>query len=196
MKRVVTLLAEGFADWETALLNAVARGFYGAETVFATPDGKPVTSAGGMKVTPDLAMEDIDTSKLDALIICGGTIWQSDNPPNITALVKAARQNGKLIGGICDGTMALARTGLLDQIDHTSNGEGYLDPTGYKGKSRYKNVPHALRSDTVVTAPATAPVTFMAEIMRGIGLADDNLEFYLGMDAAEHAGSKAADRAA
>jgi putative intracellular protease/amidase len=196
MKRIVTLLAEGFADWETAMLNAVAHGFYGAETQFATPGGKPVTSAGGMKVTPNLAMEDIDTSKLDALIICGGTIWQSDNPPNITALVKSARKNGKLIGGICDGTVALARTGLLDAVDHTSNGEGYLDPTGYKGKSRYQNVPHALRADNVVTAPATAPVTFMAEIMRGIGLADDNLEYYLGMHAAEHSQAKPAEKAA
>lgn len=196
MKRIVTLLAEGFADWETALLNAVAHGFYGAETTFATPGGKPVTSAGGMKVTPQIAMEDIDTSAYDAVIICGGTIWQSDNPPNITALVKSARQNGKLIGGICDGTVALARTGVLDTIDHTSNGEGYLDPTGYKGKSHYQNVTHAVRSDNVVTAPATAPVTFMAEIMRGIGLADDNLEFYLGMHAAEHDRTKVANKAA
>jgi putative intracellular protease/amidase len=186
MKRIVTLLTEGFADWETALLNAVAHGFYGAEIRFASPGGKPVTSSGGMKVTPDLAMEDIDTSEIDALVISGGSIWQTEQAPDVTNLVSAARKAGKLIGGICDGTLALARTGLLDGIDHTSNGEGYLAPSGYKGKAHYRNVPHAVRSDNVVTAPATAPVTFMAEVMRGIGLADDNLEYYVGMHAAEH----------
>lgn len=30
MPRIVTILTEGFADWETTLLNAVAKGFYRA----------------------------------------------------------------------------------------------------------------------------------------------------------------------
>jgi len=63
MTKIVTILTEGFADWETGLLNGVARGFYGAQTLFATPGGKPVTSTGGMKVTPDAALEDCRLSQ-------------------------------------------------------------------------------------------------------------------------------------
>ena len=37
MTRIVTILTEGFADWETALLNAVARSYYKVETNYATP---------------------------------------------------------------------------------------------------------------------------------------------------------------
>lgn len=198
MKRIVTILTEGFADWETALLNAVARGFYHTETQFASPGGKPVTSSGGMKVVPDIAVDDIDVDKLDALIVCGGAVWQTEQAPDVSGPVKAAHAAGKLVGGICDGTVALARTGLLDAIAHTSNGAGYLDPTGYKGKKHYRDVPHAVVADNVVTAPATAPVTFMAEVMRGIGLADDNLEYYVGMHAAEHGegSGKRAEKAA
>ncbi len=55
MTTIVTILTEGFADWETTLLNAVAHAFYKVETRFATPGGKPVTSSGGMTVTPTLA---------------------------------------------------------------------------------------------------------------------------------------------
>ena len=44
MAKIVTILTEGFADWETGLLNGAARNFYGVDTEFATPGGKPVRS--------------------------------------------------------------------------------------------------------------------------------------------------------
>ena len=186
MTTIVTILTEGFADWETALLNAVAHSFYKAETLYATPGGKPVTSSGGLQVTPALALEAIDLDALDALVVCGGTIWQTAAAPDLTQILNAAHAKGKVIGAICDATVAAARTGLLDGIDHTSNGAGYLDGTGYRGKAHYRDVPHAVSSQKVVTAPATAPVSFMAEVMRAVGLGDDNLDFYVGMLAAEH----------
>jgi putative intracellular protease/amidase len=186
MTTIVTLLAEGFADWETGMLNAVARGYYNVETRFATPGDTAVRSSGGMLVTPDLALEDLDPAALDALVICGGTIWKSDAAPDLAPAVRAAREAGRLVAGICDGTLALARTGLLDDVAHTSNGAGYLDESGYRGRALYRDVPHAMADRGVITAPATAPVTFMVQVLRGLGLADDNLDFYVGMHAAEH----------
>jgi putative intracellular protease/amidase len=192
MTTIVTILSEGFADWETGLLNGVARGFYRADTKFATPGGKPVTSTGGMQVTPDLALEDIEPTKLDALVVCGGSTWQAPGAPDLTKVLNATVTAGKVVGAICDGTVAAAKTGILDNVAHTSNGVGYLDASGYKGKSRYRDVPHAVRDGKIVTGAATMPVTFMAEVMRAVGLADDQLEFYLGMHAAEHTPRKAA----
>jgi putative intracellular protease/amidase len=186
MTTIVTILTEGFADWETALLNAVAHGFYKAETKFASPRGTAVTSSGGMTVRPDMALEDIDLDAIDALVVSGGTVWQRPEAPDLTAILNAAHAKDKVIGLICDATLAAAKTGLLDTVAHTSNGAGYLDATGYKGKPHYRDVPHAVSDRKVVTAPATAPVSFMAEIMAALGLADDNLDFYLGMHAAEH----------
>lgn len=37
MTTLLTVLTPGFADWETALLNAGARDYYRLETRFATP---------------------------------------------------------------------------------------------------------------------------------------------------------------
>ncbi len=188
MTRIVTLLTEGFADWETALLNAVAHGFYGVETAFATMDGRPVTSSGGMVVVPQIPAEAIDPSHDDALILCGGTAWQGEAPPDVDGLVARMRTAARLVGAICDGTVALARTGALDGVAHTSNGVGHLDGTGYGGRSQYRDVPHAVTDGGIVTAPGTAPVSFMAEVMAGLGLADDNLAYYRGLHAAEHRG--------
>lgn len=187
MIKIVTILTEGFADWETGLLNGAARGFYGVETAYAAPGGNPITSTGGMKVVPDLALEDIDVNDLDALIVCGGTAWQQPSAPDLTRLLNDAHKAGKVVGAICDGTVAAARTGLLDNLAHTSNGAGYLDESGYTGKAHYRDVPQAVSDNKVVTASATAPVSFMAEIMRALGLGDAELDFYLGMHAAQHA---------
>ena len=186
MTTIVTILSQGYADWETALLNAVARGFYGVETKFATPDGKPVTSAGGLKVTPDLAVAEIDIAGVDALVVNGGSAWSQDDAPDIGTVLLAARDAGKTVAGICDGTLALARAGVLDGIDHTSNSPDNLPPTGYQGQARYQDQPSAVVAGRIVTAPGTAPVSFMAGVMETLGLRDDNLEFYIGLHAAEH----------
>lgn len=186
MTTFVTILTDNYADWETALLNAAAKSYYGVETHFATPGGKPVTSAGGLKVTPDMAIEDIDLDAVDVLLVNGGTAWAAPDAPDISKLAQDAVAAGKIVGGICDGTLALARTGVLDNVRHTSNSPENLPPSGYKGESLYQDVPHAVTDGRIVTAPGTAPVSFMAAILDLLGLKDENLDFYLGMYANEH----------
>ena len=186
MTSIVTILTEGYADWETALLNAAARSHFEIDTRFATPGGRPVTSSGGLKVTPDLAVEDIDVNAIDALVVNGGTAWSLPDAPDIGKVLVAAREAGKTVAGICDGTLALARAGLLDEVEHTSNSTDNLAPTGYRGAPRYQDQPDAVVAGKIVTAPGTAPVSFMGGVLQTLGLRDDNLNYYLGMYAAEH----------
>jgi len=47
-------------------------------------------------------------------------------------------------------------------------------------------VPWAVADRGVITAPGTAPVTFTREVLRALGIADDNLTAYLAMHGAEH----------
>jgi putative intracellular protease/amidase len=187
MTKIVIVLTEGFADWETTLLGGVARQFYGVDVHYAAPLGKPVTSSGGMKVVPDLTLEDIKPAAFDAIVVSGGTAWQSPGAPDLTALLRSAKDAGKVIGLICDGTVAGARTGILDTVAHTSNGVGYLDATGYKGEALYRDVPYAVTDQNIITATASAPVSFMHEVMRALGKNDGNLDYYVGMHAAQYA---------
>ncbi len=186
MTTIVTILTQGYADWETALLNAVARSYYGVTTSFATPDGAPVTSAGGLKVTPDLAVADIDVSALDALVVNGGQAWSQPDAPDIAAVLVAARDAGKTVAGICDATLAMARAGLLDAVAHTSNSPANLAPTLYAGVGHYRDQPSAVVAGRIVTAPGTAPVSFMAGVLQTLGLRDGDLDFYAGLHGAEH----------
>lgn len=186
MTRSITILTENFSDWETTLINSAGRAYYGFDTRFATPGGTPVTSSGGMIVTPHLALESIQLDEIDLLIVCGGTIWQTDQAPNITALVAAAHERNIIIAGICDGTRVLAQSGVLDHLRHTSNSAENLLDLNYGGAAYYQDVPYAVADQRVVTAPGTAPVSFMAEILRTLGIMDENLNAYLAMHAAEH----------
>lgn len=186
MTTIVTILTDDYADWETALLNAGARSYFKIDTRFATPAGKPVVSAGGLKVTPDLAVEDVDPTAIDALIVNGGTAWASPDAPDISQALIAARSAGKTVAGICDGTLALARAGLLDDVEHTSNAPDTLPPTGYKGASRYKDQPNAVVDGKIVTASGAAPVTFMAAVLETLGLRTPELDAYLAIYGAEH----------
>jgi putative intracellular protease/amidase len=186
MTRIVTILADGFADWETTLLNAVAHAYYQVETHYATPGKTPVTSMGGLMVMPDMAIETIRPDEFDAVIVCGGTAWKSDMAPDIAGLLMATRNSGTLLGLICDGTWPAAKAGILDDIDHTSNGAGYLDDSGYAGSAHYRDTPAAVVDGRVITASGTSPVAFMAAVMQGIGVADENLPFFVGLHAAQY----------
>lgn len=186
MTTIVTILTPGYADWETALLNAGARDYYGVETRFATPGGEMITSSGGLRVTPHLAVEDIEMSTIDAIIVNGGSIWSTPAAPDLSALLRVASDAGKTVGGICDGVMALARAGLLDTVRHTANGPESLPDTGYKGGALFTGSPKAVLDGKIVTAPGTAPVSFMGAVLEAMGLRDGDLDFYLGLYAAEH----------
>jgi len=186
MTKMVTILTQGYADWETALLNAAARSYYGIETKFATPRGAPVTSSGGLTVTPDLAIEDIDVDDIDVLLVNGGSAWEQADAPDVSEVIRKAVSGGKIVGGICAGTVALARAGVLDNVRHTSNSADTLAQTQYKGAALYQDVPRAVSDKRIITAPGTAPVSFMSAVMEALGLKDENLDFYLGLHAAEH----------
>jgi len=192
MQHLVTILTDGYADWETALLNAVARGYYGVDTHYASPGGRPVTSSGGLRVLPDLVLEALDPDAFDAIIVCGGTIWRTPEAPDLAPLLQGAAARGRLVAGICDGVLPLARAGLLDATAHTGNGPGSIEPALYGGAGFYRDGTSALRAGKVVTAGATMPVSFMGAVLEALGVADDDLRVYMRMHAAEHEAAKAA----
>ncbi len=188
MSRIVIVLTENYADWESALLAAVARTYYGAEIVTATPGGMPVTSSGGFRVTPDIAIADIDTSATDLLVLNGGTAWEQATPAYLIDKVAALRAGAKPVAAICGAVGALADAGFLDAVAHTGNSlEEVSARAGYKGAAHFVARPVAVTGDGIVTAPGTAPVSFMKAVCELMGFGGPELDYYVGMHAAQHA---------
>lgn len=97
MTRIAIALAQDFADWEPALLAAAARSYLGVEIVHATPDGRPVTSMGGLNVTPETSYDALDPDNIDALVIPGGLSWERARPPILAGWCSAfAKRTGWL----------------------------------------------------------------------------------------------------
>lgn len=188
MQRIVIVLTNEYADWESALLAASLRTYYGVNVLTASPDGAPVTSAGGFRVAPDMALADIDPETIDALVLNGGTGWDGEMVPGLLALVKKTHEQGKLVAAICGAVKALAASGLLDKIAHTGNSaEELAGVADYTGGAHFVAQPAALAGNSIVTAPGTAPVGFMRAVLIELGFGGPELDYYIGMFGAEHA---------
>lgn len=168
-KTLGVLLIEGFADWEYPLLAASAREWFGIDVRFLTPGAAPVTSIAGLRFADGDAFEKATAGAFDALAVIGSDNWTGNEAPDIADALRAHREAGAVIGGICAGTVPLARAGLFAGHAHTSNGRDWLlEATGgYEGSDDYRDVPHAV-VDGVVSASGSAPGTFTCAILGAI----------------------------
>ena len=114
-KTIGFVFIEGFADWEYGLLAASAVEYFGAKAVSISPNGKPVSSMSGFKLTPDRSADPAENVDLDAVAVIGSDNWAAKNPPDVAPLLDAVAARGGVVGGICAGTLALARAGLFEK---------------------------------------------------------------------------------
>jgi putative intracellular protease/amidase len=152
----------GFADWEYGFLAAAATDWFTTRAVSLTPDAKPVQGISGFTLMPDRSIDSATNGDLDAVAVIGSDEWAAKNPPDVSTLLKSVSDKGGVVGGICAGTLALARAGLLEGRKHTSNGRDWIlgHVPGYAGSELYQDVQHAVAGGCIVTAPGSAPGTF------------------------------------
>ncbi|WP_027037112.1 DJ-1/PfpI family protein [Mesorhizobium ciceri] len=167
-KTIGFLFIEGFADWEYGLLAASAVEWFGARAVSLTPDGNPVAGISGFRLTPDRSAGADDNDDLDAIAVIGSDEWAGKAPPDVADLLNAVASRGGVVGGICAGTLALARAGLFEKAKHTSNGRDWINghEAGYAGDSLYQDVPHAVADGKIVSSPGSAPGTFALAFLK------------------------------
>ena len=190
MARISLILTPGFADWEYAFIAGTASPFYGIEVRFFAPTTGQINSQGGLAVTIDSSLQQCLDWKPDVVAVIGGMVWESVEAPDIRDFLDASRSNGATIAGICGGTLALARAGLLDDIPHTSNSADFLqeNAVSYEGHARYQNSRVAVVADRIITAPGPAPVSFTCAVFEGAGLSSEIISQFRSMLAAEHKG--------
>ena len=129
----------------------------------------PVTTIGGIRIQPDLTVDQISPDDSAMLILPGGTYWDQGQETEAVELARTFLDAGVPVAAICGATGGLARGGLLDDRKHTSNAPVYLAATGYKGASLYQDAP-VFTDDNVITASGLAPVDFAQHIFRRLGL--------------------------
>ncbi|MEV5644010.1 DJ-1/PfpI family protein [Streptomyces flaveolus] len=168
-KPVHLAVYDTLADWETGHATAyLARGGYEVRTV--GPTTAPVTSIGGLRVQPGLALAHLRPEDSSLLILPGADLW--DTTDDLAPFARAARaflDAGVPVAAICGATAGLAREGLLDDRAHTSAVSFYLAATGYAGGARYVEA-DAVTDGGLITAGPTEPVAFAREILGLLGV--------------------------
>ena len=189
MTRIAIALAEDFADWECALLMAVARSYLGVEILTATPDGQPVTSMGGLKVTPDADYASLVPAHFDALVIPGGLGWEKGRAFDYGPMARDFHAAGRVLAGICAASSALAASGVLNRVAHTGNAlAAHQHYPGYQGAALYRDQPQAVLDGRIITTPGTAPVSFAMEILKALDLWTPEAESEINAFSREHSG--------
>ena len=173
MANVVFYATDTMADWEygyllagLAMANEQAPGSF--PVLVASEDGGAVTSMGGMRVTPEVSLGDLDP-EIAALVLPGANTWFTGHEAVLT-LAERTLAAGGVVAAICGATYGLARAGLLDDRDHTSNAADFLaEAPGYGGADRYREA-RAVHDRGLITAPATAPVDFARAVFEALAV--------------------------
>ncbi|WP_404925546.1 DJ-1/PfpI family protein [Mesorhizobium sp. ORM16] len=167
-KTIGLLFIDGFADWEYGLLATSAVEWFGARAVSLTPDGRPVSGISGFRLTPDRSAGADENADLDAIVVIGSDRWAGEAPPEVAELLRDVAMRDGVVGGICAGTLALARAGMFEKARHTSNGRDWINRhiAGYAGDHNYQDVPHAVSDGKIVSAPGSAPGTFALAFLK------------------------------
>jgi putative intracellular protease/amidase len=175
MKEVIYLfLFDGFSDWEISYLTPDLFKNQQFELKTFSISGGAVISAGGLKISPDLSLSEVDIKRLALLILPGGEAWEKKELAEINNLLHKVKKAGLPVAGICGATVGLADAGFLNNIQHTSNDKIYLKAMSpeYKGEKNYL-FRLAVTDGNVITASGIAPVEFAREVFRKLKIFDE-----------------------
>lgn len=172
-KKAYLYVFDTMSDWEYGYLIAeLNSGRYfkknavPVEIVTVGTAKKIITTMGGLKIMPDISLEECTFEGKDLIILPGGVTWGEDVHQPLLKKIDEALELGTIVAAICGAAIGLATNGYLDSRMHTSNNLEYLKMVcpNYKGENHYVNV-SAVSDANLVTASGTAPIEFAKEVL-------------------------------
>lgn len=177
MNNIVYLYVfDTMADWEigylTAELNSgryYKKGLTPSKIVTVGNEKALVTTKGGLKILPDISLDECSIKSTDALILPGGDTWAGEIHESVLEMAERCLEENVLVAAICGATMGLARKGLLEACWHTSNDLEYLKMVcpAYTGEEYYKKEP-AVTGGNLITASGTASLEFAVQVLKAL----------------------------
>lgn len=180
MRTVHMAVYDTLADWEVGAATAQLAnsswhrepGTFQVKTVGLTTE--PITTMGRLRVTPDLALADLDPADSAMLILPGADLWEGEELVPFADKAREFVAAGVPVAGICGATFGLAKAGLLDNRAHTSNAAEYLMYSGYSGADNYVDTP-AVTDRDVITADGMSPFEFAREVFTRLEVSEPHV---------------------
>jgi len=109
----VVLLAPGFEELEAVTIVDVLRRA-GISVLLAGIVGGPIAGGHGIKVTPDISIDDVKA--YDVLILPGGNpgYLNLERDQRVLKLIRDAYDAGKYVGAICAAPHVLGKAGIME----------------------------------------------------------------------------------
>jgi putative intracellular protease/amidase len=122
---------------------------------------------GGLKVAPDLTIDEIEPRETAIFILPGGDRWEKGPDQKVDELLRRLHAEKVLIGAICGATLEIARAGLTGGVRHTSNAKSFLKDMvpDYKDEQFYAHE-LAVTDQKIITASGLGSVEFAREVIR------------------------------
>jgi putative intracellular protease/amidase len=166
MKNIICFVYDTFVNFESALACHYIAQDEDFNVIYVGYDNSPVKSLGGMKITPDMTINEISSiSDISGIIIPGGV--DRIIRPELKSLILKLMQQKKMVAAICGGPEFLANLGILDDKKFTCS----MEPEEYKEKNEEDPFPRSnyietrvVRDENVITAKGNAFVDFALEI--------------------------------
>ncbi|NFB54986.1 glutamine amidotransferase [Clostridium botulinum] len=164
MKKIIYLyILESMAEWEVGyILQAISMESMlkkqNREFVIKTvsTSKNPIKTIGGLTITSDCLLDEMDEDNMVALLLPGAESWNSEENNQILEKALSYIDRGILVGAICGATLALADLKVLDKFKHTSNSLDYLIlfSKQYSGKELYVNCPAVVDCNLITSSSA------------------------------------------
>lgn len=165
---------DGIADWEPAHVLCELRrsGKFDVLTVGLTR--QTITTMAGLKVVPDLTLDELKPEGSALLVLPGGDMWEPQSQPAVESLLRRFHEQQIPIAAICGATLEIGRAGLTRGVRHTSNALSYLKSMvpDYRDDAFYVDE-LAISDQAIVTASGLGSIEFAREIFRLLKLYND-----------------------
>lgn len=173
-RKVYMYVFDTMSDWEVGYLTAelntgryFKKGLEPLKVITVGIDKNPIMTMGGLKVIPEISIEECNIESKDVLILPGGDTWTSSIHEIILEKAKEALIQGSIVAAICGATLGLAKKGILDFRNHTSNDLEFIKMVipNYSGEKYYK-MEAVVNDENLVTASGIAPLEFTFQVLK------------------------------
>jgi len=173
MRDTVYFLAfDGYADWHAAhaLCEVRRPGDWQLKTVGFSM--QPVLSMAGLRVVPELTLDQLDVKRAALLVVPGGYLWEHGHGEEAVEAARRVHGAGATVAAVDSGVLVLARAGLLDACRHTSSWPGHIGThvPNYAGADHCDTQALAVSDAGVITASQLGSVEFAREVIRSLDL--------------------------
>ncbi len=170
-QKAYLLVFDGLADWETPHALCAINKSERFDVMTAGFADRPITTMGGLKLTPQITIKDISPASAGIFILPGGDMWEQTSNEELIDLLHQLHTKNVPIAAICGATLEIARAGLTHTIRHTSNDKEYLKAMvpDYRDDEFYVNE-LAVTDGNIITASGLGSIEFGREVIKLLGI--------------------------